>query len=306
VQRFRNILFSPLGDEGNAEAFGRTVELAKNNGASVQVLGVAPEPSAFQRVLHPWPAGPAVDETLREHLAADLQRWCTTSTDVPVSIDIESGSPALRLVERVLRDGHDLLVVTSGHDRRSHAIVKRLLRKCPCPVYVVRPMLKPSDRVLAAIDPDPHEVELSRTILELAGSLAEWLDLELHVVHSWELYGESTMRSSAFLHVDDAEIEEMRRRVKTEEHSAVDSLVAEVLGADRATVHIVEGHAGEAIPKLIDELGVHRLVLGTLARAGVPGLVMGNTAEQILDSVSCSVLAVKPPGFVSPIAPPPS
>ena len=42
--------------------------------------------------------------------------------------------------------------------------------------------------------------------------------------------------------------------------------------------------------------------MGTVARTGISGLVMGNSAEQVLDEVHCSVIAVKPPGFKSPIA----
>jgi hypothetical protein len=31
--------------------------------------------------------------------------------------------------------------------------------------------------------------------------------------------------------------------------------------------------------------------------------IIGNTAERILDTIDCSVLVVKPEGFVSPVAP---
>ena len=41
--------------------------------------------------------------------------------------------------------------------------------------------------------------------------------------------------------------------------------------------------------------------MGTVARTGIPGLLIGNTAETILQRVDCSVLAVKPDGFVSPV-----
>ena len=41
--------------------------------------------------------------------------------------------------------------------------------------------------------------------------------------------------------------------------------------------------------------------MGTLARTGVAGLFIGNTAETILEQLTCSVLAIKPPGFVSPV-----
>ena len=306
MQRFTNILFSPLTPDGAEAAFARVARLAALNRGRVRVMGVTPEPSALQRMLHPWPGDRPVDVVLTDQLVEDLRRWCRTEHDLPVQITAVTGNPALRLIEAVLRDDHDLLVVTSGSDRRSHATVKRLLRKCPCPVFVVRPLPDGTRRLLAAVDPEPGDTELNRLILELAGSLATLLDAELHVVHAWELYGEATMRSSAFLHVDDDEIDAMRRRVETEEREAVEELVADVIGHDRAEIHVVEGPAGEVIPALVDDIGITGLVMGTLARAGVPGLVMGNTAEQILDAVSCSVLAVKPPGFVSPITVPPS
>jgi nucleotide-binding universal stress UspA family protein len=41
--------------------------------------------------------------------------------------------------------------------------------------------------------------------------------------------------------------------------------------------------------------------MGTVARSGIPGLIMGNTAEAILTELECSVLAIKPPGFVTPV-----
>ena len=42
-------------------------------------------------------------------------------------------------------------------------------------------------------------------------------------------------------------------------------------------------------------------VLGTLSRTGIAGVLIGNTAERVLRQVDCSVFAVKPPGFESPI-----
>jgi hypothetical protein len=41
--------------------------------------------------------------------------------------------------------------------------------------------------------------------------------------------------------------------------------------------------------------------MGTVARTGIAGFVMGNTAEMMLRQLRGSVLAVKPPGFVTPV-----
>jgi nucleotide-binding universal stress UspA family protein len=42
--------------------------------------------------------------------------------------------------------------------------------------------------------------------------------------------------------------------------------------------------------------------MGTVARGGIAGLLIGNTAERMLRKLPCSVLAVKPEGFVCPVS----
>jgi len=48
---------------------------------------------------------------------------------------------------------------------------------------------------------------------------------------------------------------------------------------------------------------VDLIVMGTVGRTGIPGLFIGNTAETVLRQVDCSVLTVKPWGFVTPVRP---
>ncbi|HRE31359.1 MAG TPA: universal stress protein, partial [Candidatus Berkiella sp.] len=33
----------------------------------------------------------------------------------------------------------------------------------------------------------------------------------------------------------------------------------------------------------------------------IPGFIIGNTAENVLQKISCSLLALKPNGFISPV-----
>jgi universal stress protein E len=47
----------------------------------------------------------------------------------------------------------------------------------------------------------------------------------------------------------------------------------------------------------IDDL----VVMGTVARAGIAGMLIGNTAERVLRKLRCSVLIVKPDRSVSPV-----
>ena len=63
------------------------------------------------------------------------------------------------------------------------------------------------------------------------------------------------------------------------------------------------GTARDVIPDQVKALGADLLIMGTIARTGIPGFIIGNTAEDILNSVDCSVVTVKPPHYVSPLTP---
>ena len=67
-------------------------------------------------------------------------------------------------------------------------------------------------------------------------------------------------------------------------------------------LHLIKGDAKHIVPTIARELDVDLIVMGTVARTGIAGFFMGNTAESILTQLDCSVLTVKPPGFISPVA----
>ena len=51
----------------------------------------------------------------------------------------------------------------------------------------------------------------------------------------------------------------------------------------------------------IDPAAVDLLVMGLAGHNGPAGWILGSVTEQVLDAIECSVLAVKPSSFVSPI-----
>lgn len=67
------------------------------------------------------------------------------------------------------------------------------------------------------------------------------------------------------------------------------------------TVHR-QGEPEAVIPEFVVAEGVDLVVMGTVARGGIAGLLIGNTAERMLRKLPCSVLAVKPEGFVCPVS----
>ncbi|MCA1767897.1 MAG: universal stress protein [Idiomarina sp.] len=66
-------------------------------------------------------------------------------------------------------------------------------------------------------------------------------------------------------------------------------------------IHHKRGVVDVLVPLMIKSLDIDTLVMGTLARTGFSGMLIGNTAENLLQKVSCSVLAFKPEAFRSPL-----
>ena len=66
-------------------------------------------------------------------------------------------------------------------------------------------------------------------------------------------------------------------------------------------VHLLKGDADLVISQLAHKKRMELLIMGTVARTGIPGFLIGNTAEEVLRKVNCSVLTVKPKGFVTPV-----
>jgi universal stress protein E len=62
-----------------------------------------------------------------------------------------------------------------------------------------------------------------------------------------------------------------------------------------------QGEPEDVIPEFVVAEGIDLVVMGTVARAGIAGMLIGNTAERVLRKLPCSVLTVKPDGFVSPV-----
>jgi nucleotide-binding universal stress UspA family protein len=165
---------------------------------------------------------------------------------------------------------------------------------------------------LLALDFEPENPEnepLNRQLVEMAASLALSEFAQLHVVHAWKLEHESFFRSArsglSREEVDQMIVDEEDARRRWLEKFVADccrSLGTEASGYLKPEFHLIRGYAEEVVPRCASDLGAELVVMGTVGRTGIPGFVIGNTADAILNRIDCSVLAVKPAGFVSPVA----
>lgn len=169
-------------------------------------------------------------------------------------------------------------------------------------------------RILAAVDFDPWRAEaeettaLNRQILGLASSLALSDFADLHLVHSWEPLSPEMMRlwsdtEDAVEIAEQVNIEHLRHQEGLERlaRQLRDWIGDETYDYLTPRLHLLQGSARETIPALATRMNFDLVIMGTVGRAGIPGAIIGNTAEAILGQLRCALLAVKPADFVTPV-----
>jgi len=320
MKNFKNILFIVDEQMQCISAFERAVQLAENNQANLTVAAIVDDlPDNFQQKIHGISLAelnePIKDERLKqiENLVASQQN------KVKITIKLLTGKPFLAIIHEVLSQKMDLVIKTVDQEtlmaRLFGSSDMSLLRECPCPVWLLKTSNKGQyQKILVAVDFDPMSTEpennkLNLQIMNIALSLALSEFSELHIVHIWSVYGESSLRTGFAKHPEadvNAYVDEAR--VKHETHlqklisGVIDKAGKEVADYIKPRIHLLKGNARDKIPEVAKNEQVDLIVMGTVARTGVPGFFMGNTSETILNQVDCSVLAVKPEGFISPIS----
>ena len=204
--------------------------------------------------------------------------------------------PWLEIIRRVIAGQHDFVFVARRNEPGVKVLgstSKKLLRKCPAPVWVVKPDSElVHETILAATD----LTAVGDRAVELGAAIAQAYECELHVVHAWQVPFEAQFESEQ---KSRDHLEEIQRAAEKHVREALHAVVPAV----EPHLHIGCDAPSRAILKGVERLSPELLVMGTVSRGGVAGLLMGNTAERLLDKVECSLLAIKPEDFVSPVTP---
>jgi Universal stress protein UspA and related nucleotide-binding proteins len=277
---------SRLLTAGSCLAADQAAELAKRVGCDVVLLYATGADAAGNAQVQSIAAG-AARVSARHVLEQEADRF--RSLGVSAQVEIADGEPAwLAIVRHALNDRIDL-VIAGRRNERTHrvghlgSVSKELLRNCPCPVWVAKLGGPVAPRcVLAASDLAP----VGERVLEYAAFVARHFGAALHVVHAFEILPDGVR-----LH---AECDARTRQLAEQ--------LARIAGAPAAEFHVVSEDATDAVLGSSSRLAADLVVMGTLSRGGIPGLLIGNTAERLLGRLDASLLTVKPDGFVCPVA----
>jgi len=199
---------------------------------------------------------------------------------------VRKEKPWVAISEEAKDSGSDLIVLGKHNEEETGArigsVAKKVIHGAPCSVWVVRPGGPPiPHRVLAAVDTS----EVGATVLAVAAALSKLEHAELHVAHAWQVSMEAQLARSEAA----GGAEELQAKARTH----MERLLSEA-GLSDAELHLACSAPYHFIGELAAKLNPDLVVMGTVSRSGLPGWLLGNTAERMLANLSCSLLTVKP------------
>lgn len=318
MQSFKNILFVVTSDSYSELALTRAYELAKSNQAKltlVEAIEKIPENFDFSALS-------ITAQEMLHHITLERQKRLDEivtklDDDLNVEIKIVIGTPHIEIIRLVVDTGCEMVIKSADDCHRFSSQDLNLLRKCPCPVWLMgSESRKHYKKIIATVDVDDDydtkELETRRRlnyqIIEVASSIAVAESAELHIVHAWRAVGESALQGG-FLTSPKNESELYAEKVKQRHQQNLDQLMADFsrqFGVDTVEylvpkIRLLKGWPSKVIPSYINETHAELVVMGTVCRTGISGFFIGNTAESIFSQTSCSILAVKPEGFITPV-----
>lgn len=282
-------------------ALAQATELAQKSSARLTLFAVVDlDPHAFAYLEEEDPEALAKLGAQAEEVLAGLVQTARSQGVITVSSAHSFGKSWVELIKQVLRGNHDLLVVgtrkLTGLQRFLMGSTSlKLMRNCPCPVWITKPhVTAPVTRVLVADD----LTEVGARLVRLGSMIAKAKNGELHLLHALEYPWDSDKSVVDPKQVAYHEKCQVRAQAELAEHLAC----AEAQALPKpAQVVIREDLAENAILKYISDQQIDLLVMATIARSGIAGFLMGNTAERLMPQIECSVLAIKPDDFQCPI-----
>ena len=320
MKRFKKILFVVSGAfDATSPAFKRAQTLAESNFAELCLLKVLPPLStqAFEGAL--GMTLPEIEDRMQQEEADKLAHAVSELTSTcQITSTVKLGKNYLEAIRLALHEHYDLVIKVAENpgwlDRLFGSDDMHLLRKCPCPVWLMKEdETQVYKQILAAVDFDRSnqefgEHELNQMIVELASSFAIAEFASLHVLNVYDVPSAGFI--SLWVNKPELVEQQMQENEYQLKKSALRSLLdwlKQKMGTETyrflaPSMQVIQGHAAQKLPEIANQEAFDLVVMGTVGRSGIAGLIMGNTAESVLSQLNCSVLVVKPAGFVSPVA----
>ncbi|WP_410515310.1 universal stress protein UspE [Pantoea allii] len=308
MSQYQNILVAIDPQQDDQPALRRAVYLNQLIGGKIKAFLPIYDFSYEMTTL----LSPDERTSMRQGVISQRSEWIREQAkaylDAGVDIDIKviwHNRPYEAIIQEVLAYQHDLVLkMAHQHDRLEAVIFTptdwHLLRKCPCPVWMVKDQPWPEGgKALVAVNlasEEPHHDALNQKLIRETVKLAESVNhTEVHLVGAYPI-----TPINIAIELPDFDPSVYNDAIRGQHLVAMKALRQKFSISEEFT-HVEKGLPEEVIPELSLHLDAGIVVLGTIGRTGLSAAFLGNTAEQVIDHLRCDLLAIKPDDFVSPI-----
>lgn len=302
LPKLESLLFVTTGVVDDSSALAEALSIASKRGIPLSALIVCPPlPDGIGAYLGAYEAGIRQQFTERLKLCAQEVDFDISKVDLSVSLETPS-TASDRIVNHAKVNGFDLLIKQAEERENKvgfRARDRALAKTSPCPVWLQHPsrIFKKEARIGVAIDPetiDEASKLLSLRLLRAARNIADHHERRLYVLSCWDYAFEGYLRRNAWAQLPDTEIERIVEGARTKHLNALHQLIEESGIEGTVSIEHLRGLPEDQLPEAVGELGVDILVMGTAARTGVKGWLLGNTSDDVMQRLACSVVVLSP------------
>jgi universal stress protein E len=244
-------------------------------------------------------------ERARGRLARLAASRALVASGAKILVRAQWGAPAHAAIVRRARGlGADLVVSEHRPHGKAERLLaantdRQLLRHCPSPVLLVKPRGGAYRRpvILAAVDPfhANEPATLPRRVTDYAAALARRLGGVVHLFHAFRPL-EAVMPVASIPGEPLWVPPRGEREHETEVRQVFERLATDA-GIPLQHCHLHMGSVGGGLAAVVERLRARILVIGAVPHTGLGRLLIGNTAERVLERLGCDALIIKPRRF---------
>jgi nucleotide-binding universal stress UspA family protein len=293
----RTILAATDFSETAAAALDWAAEVARPHGARIELVHALTLPAPPTDLIPPGPGfEEEVERGARERLeatAAELRQH-----GLEVAACLQSGLPSQTILERAEETAADLIVLgTRGLTGLRHLLLgstsQRVIQRAHCPVLTVHPEDRDRHRPLATVllptDFSADARRAARAALGLLGGQTPGgPSVRLVLLHAFNLPIEYTAYGpipTSLHYLRDTGAEAEARLAEEAERLRAEGFEVETIAR--------EGDPAEVIAEEARRCQADLLALGTHGRSGLAHLLLGSTAERVVQHAPCPVLTLR-------------
>ncbi|MBP2171528.1 universal stress protein E [Erwinia toletana] len=306
--KYQNILVAIDPQQDDQPALRRAVYLNQRIGGKIKAFLPIYDFSYEMTTL----LSPDERTNMRKGVISQRTEWIREQAhaylEAGVEIEIKvvwHNRPFEAIIQEVLSGKHDLVLkMAHQHDRLEAVIFTptdwHLLRKCPCPVWMVKDQPWPEGgKALVAVNlasEEPHHDLLNQKLIKETVELADMVNhTEVHLIGAYPI-----TPINIAIELPDFDPSIYNDAIRGQHLVAMKAL-RQKFSMDEKFTHVEKGLPEEVIPELAEHLDAGIVVLGTIGRTGISAAFLGNTAEQVIDHLRCDLLVIKPDGFTTQV-----